>query len=136
MNSTTGNGSIESSSCFSSTTAYKIGGTVTLSLILAVSLMANSFIVLIVYKTQTLRKPISYFIANMAMSDLLYSIFQIPFRLSMLHTTSWLIGGKFGQALCKLVPFFRFHYRFNSESDSDSSESIWSRGISTPFPTY
>ena len=107
MNSTTGNGSIESSSCFSSTTAYKIGGTVALSLILAVSLMANSFIVLIVYKTQTLRKPINYFIANMAMSDLLYSIFQIPFRLSMLHTTSWLIGGKFGQALCKLVPFFR-----------------------------
>ena len=107
MNSTTGNGSIESSSCFNSTTAYKIGGTVALSLILAVSLMANSFIVLIVYKTPTLRKPISYFIANMAMSDLLYSIFQIPFALSCLHTTSWPIGGKFGLALCKLVPFFR-----------------------------
>ena len=106
MNSTTGNGSIESSSCFS-TTAYKIGGTVALSLILAVSLMANSFIVLIVYKTPTLRKPINYFIANMAMSDLLYSIFEIPFALSTLHTTSWLIGGKFGLALCKLVPFFR-----------------------------
>ena len=106
MNSTTGNGSIESSSCFS-TTAYKIGGTVALSLILAVSLMANSFIVLIVYKTPTLRKPINYFIANMAMSDLLYSIFQIPFALSTLHTASWPIGGKFGLALCKLVPFFR-----------------------------
>ena len=107
MNSTTGNGSIESSSCFSSTKAYKIGGTVALSLILAVSLMANSFIVMIVYKTPTFRKPINYFIANMTMSDLLYSIFQIPFALSCLHTTSWPIGGKFGQALCKLVPFFR-----------------------------
>ena len=106
MNSTTGNGSIESSSCFS-TTAYKIGGTVALSLILAVSLMANSFIVLIVYRTPTLRKPINYFIVNMAMSDLLYSIFEIPFALSKLHTTSWLMGGKFGLALCKLVPFFR-----------------------------
>ena len=106
MNSTTGNGSIESSSCFS-TTAYKIGQTIALSLILAVSLMANSFIVLIVYKTPTLRKPINYFIANMAMSDLLYSIFQIPFTLSTLHTASWPIGGKFGLALCKLVPFFR-----------------------------
>ena len=41
------------------------------------------------------------------MSDLLYSIFEIPFALSTLHTTSWLIGGKFGLALCKLVPFFR-----------------------------
>ena len=106
MNSTTGNGSIESSSCFS-TTAYKIGGTVALSLILAVSLMANSFIVLIVYKTPTLRKPINYFIANMAMSDLLYSLFLPPRNLSLLHTNqSWLIGGQFGQALCKLVPFF------------------------------
>ncbi|CAH3024379.1 unnamed protein product [Porites evermanni] len=106
MNSKTGNGSIESSSCLS-TTAYKIGGTVALSLILAVSLMANSFIALIVYKTPTLRKPINYFIANMAMSDLLYSMFWIPFALSALHTASWPIGGKFGLALCKLNPFFR-----------------------------
>ena len=69
--------------------------------------MANSFIVLIVYKTPTLRKPINYFIANMAMSDLLYSLFLPPRNLSLLHTNqSWLIGGQFGQALCKLVPFF------------------------------
>ena len=106
MNSTTGNGSIESSSCFSAT-AYKIGGTVALSLILAVSLMANSFIVLIVYKTPTLRKPINYFIANMALSDLLFSILWPPTFLSLIHRTNlWLIGGQFGQALCKLVPFF------------------------------
>ena len=105
MNSTTGNGSIESSSCFS-TTAYKIGQTIALSLIIAVSLTGNSFIVLIVYKTPTLRKPINYFIANMAMSDLLYSIFWPTLNLSMIHTNSWPIGGQFGQALCKLVPFF------------------------------
>ena len=106
MNSTTGNGSIESSSCFSET-AYKIGLTITLSLIIAVSLTGNSFIVLIVYKMPTLKKPINYFIANMAMSDLLYSIFWPPTRLSLTHSTNlWLIGGQFGQALCKLVHFF------------------------------
>ena len=106
MNSTTGNGSIESSSCFSKT-AYKIGETIALSLIIAVSLMANSFIVLIVYKTPTLRKPINYFIANMAMSDLLYSIFWPPTRLSLIHSTNlWLIGGQFRQVLCKLIHFF------------------------------
>ena len=106
MNSTTWNGSIESSSCFS-TTAYKIGQTIALSLILAVSLMANSFIVLIVYKTPTLRKPINYFIANMAMSDLLSSIFKPTLNLSEIHTNyAWPIGGQFGQALCKLAPFF------------------------------
>ena len=41
------------------------------------------------------------------MSDLLYSLFLPPRNLSLLHTNhSWLIGGQFGQALCKLVPFF------------------------------
>ena len=106
MNSTTGNGSIEFSSCVSAT-AYKIVGTVAWSLILAVSLTANSFIVLIVYRTPTLRKPINYFIANMAMSDLLYSIFLPLTNLSLIHRKYlWLIGGQFGQAWCKLVPFF------------------------------
>ena len=43
----------------------------------------------------------------MAMSDLLYSIFWPPTRLSLIHSTNlWLIGGQFGQALCKLVLFF------------------------------
>ena len=106
MNSTTGNGSIESASSCLRATAYKIGLTITLSLIIAVSLTGNSFIVLIVYKTPTLRKPINYLIASMSMSDLLYSIIWIPYKLSKLHTNSWLIGGQFGQALCKFIPFF------------------------------
>ena len=42
----------------------------------------------------------------MASSDLLYPIFVIPWNLSSLHTNTFLIGGKLGQALCKLVPFF------------------------------
>ena len=42
----------------------------------------------------------------MAMSDLLYSIFWLPWRLSLMRTKSWLIGGQFGHTLCKLVPFF------------------------------
>ena len=97
---------MESSSCLS-ITAYKIGVTFALSLIIAVSLTGNSFIVLIVYKTPTLRKPLNYFIANMAMSDLLYSIFLPPTKLSLIHRKDlWPIGGQFGQALCKLVPFF------------------------------
>ena len=102
------NGSSGSWSCFDqlNSTASKIGGTLTLCLIFIVSLAANSLIVMIVYKTPNLRKPINYFIANMASSDLLYPIFVIPWTLSDLYTNSFLIGGKLGQALCKLVPFF------------------------------
>ena len=108
MNSTA-DGSSESSSCFTQLnfTAFKIGGTVAYCLFIIVSLAANSLIVMIVYKTPNLRKPINFFIANMASSDLLYPIFWIPWTLSEMHTKySFLIGGQLGQALCKLVPFF------------------------------
>ena len=104
MNSTA-NGSSGSWSCLNFS-ALKIGGTVTYCLIIIVSLVANSLIVIIVCKTPNLKKPINYFIANMASSDLLYPIFSIPFKLSLLHANSFLIGGQLGQALCKLVPFF------------------------------
>ena len=107
MNSTA-NGSSKSWSCFDqlNSTAWKIGGTVTYCLFIIVSLAANSLIVMIVYKTPNLRKPINYFIANMASSDLLFPIFWIPWNLSEMHTNSFLIGGKLGQALCKLLPLF------------------------------
>ena len=104
MNSTA-NGFSRSWSCLNFS-ALKIGGTVTYCLIIIVSLVANSLIVIIVCKTPNLKKPINYFIANMASSDLLYPIFSIPFNLSLLHTNSFPIGGPLGQALCKLVPFF------------------------------
>ena len=86
--------------------AGKIGATVALSLLLVVSLIGNLLIVLIVYKTPTLRKPINMLIANMAMSDLLFPIFSFPFRLAYLHGGGgWLIGGNLGQASCKLHVF-------------------------------
>ena len=81
--------------------------TVAYCLTIIVSLAANALIVMIVYKTPNLRKPIDFFIANMASSDLLFPIFFIPWNLSHLHTDFSLIDGKLGQALCKLVPFFR-----------------------------
>ena len=104
MNSTV-NGSSGSWSCLDFT-AWKIGGTVAFCLIIIISLVANSLIVILVCKTPNLKKPINYFIANMASSDLLYPIFWIPWQLSYLHTNSFLIGGQLGQALCKLLPFF------------------------------
>ncbi|CAH3193923.1 unnamed protein product [Porites evermanni] len=85
--------------------ALKVGETVAYCLILVVSLVGNFLVVLIVYKTLTLRKPINMLIANMAMSDLLFPIFQIPVRLTGLHVGSWLIGGTLGKALCKIHPF-------------------------------
>lgn len=86
-------------------TAGKIGKTFFYCLILVVSLVANSCITIIVYKTKTMRKPINLFIVNMAMSDLLYPIFLFPRIITELYVDSWLIRGPLGQALCNLVPF-------------------------------
>ena len=101
------NTTVNGSSCsfLPNSTAVKIGKTFAYCLIFAVSLVGNSFIGIIVCKTPALRKPINYFIVNLAMSDLLFPIFLLPWDLADLYMDSqWLvISGPLGQALCKLV---------------------------------
>ena len=58
--------------------ALNIGNTVAYSIILVASLVGNSLVGIIVYKTKTMRKTINFFIVNMAMSDLLFSLFAFP----------------------------------------------------------
>ena len=87
-----------SSSCSSNPTAEKVGKTFAYSLIFFFSLAGNTVIGIIVYKTQTMRKPINFLIVNMAMSDLLVPIFLIPQQIQMFYIDSWLIGGPLGQA--------------------------------------
>ena len=101
---TTMNGT-QPSSCFNPT-AIRIGETFAYCLLFVVSLAGNTIIGIIVYKTKTMRKPINFFIVNMAISDLLLPIFLFPDLLTRLYVDSSLIGGPFGQALCKLTPFF------------------------------
>ena len=93
------------STCYWNPTAEKFGKTFALCLIFLVSLAGNTIIGMIVYKTKAMRKPINFFIVNMAMSDLLFPAFRIPKDIQLLYTDSWLIGGSLGQALCKLVIF-------------------------------
>ena len=98
------NGTQSMSSCFNPT-ATKIGGIFTYCLLFFVSLAANTFIGIIVYRTKTLRTPINILIVNMAISDLLFAIFSFP-RLSVkLFTGYWLLSGPLGHAACKLSLF-------------------------------
>ena len=85
--------------------AEKIGKTLAYILIFVVALVGNSLITMIVFKTNTSRKPIDLFIVNVAMCDLLYPTFLFPPELTELYAGSWLIRGSLGQALCKLYPF-------------------------------
>ena len=102
------NSSVNEPSCSSqlNSTAGKVGQTFAYCLLLVFSLAGNSSLGIIVYRTQAMRKPINYFVTNMAMSDLLYSIFLFPRNTALLYTErSWFVGGGFGQALCKFSPF-------------------------------
>ena len=111
------NATVNGSSCsfLPNTTARKFGETFAYCLIFVVSLVGNSFIAIIVHKTQTLRKPINYFIVNMAMSDLLFPIFLFPQNLTYLYVDNqWLISGPLGQVLCKLVIFLPYTSMFVS----------------------
>ena len=99
------NGTQSMSSCFNPT-ARRIGETFAYCLLFVVSLAANSFIGIIVYRTKTLRTPINILIVNMALSDLLYPIFLFPKIFVELNTAGhWLVGGPLGHAACKLSLF-------------------------------
>ena len=99
------NGTQSTSSCFNPT-ATRIGKTFAYCLLFVVSLAANTFIGIIVYRTKTMRTPINILIVNMAISDLLFPIFSFPRKLVDINTAGyWLVSGPFGQAVCKLSLF-------------------------------
>ena len=80
------NATVNGSRCSSplDSTAQIIGKTFAYTKLFFVSLTGNSFNAVIVYRSQTLRKPINFFIVNMAMSDLLFSILIFPWELAQL----------------------------------------------------
>ena len=101
------NATVNGSSCSSllNPQAARIGQIIGYSVIFAVSLIGNSFIAITAYKTQALRKPINFFIVNMAMSDLLYPISLFPRHITFLYADSSLISGHLGHTLCKPTSF-------------------------------
>ena len=71
------------------------------------SFFGNTLIVIIVFRHRNLRKTINYFIVNMAVSDLLYSLVVIPVFIVGYQTDSWhwRVSGTSGSMLCKLFYF-------------------------------
>ncbi len=55
--------------------------------------------------TKTMRRAINFLIVNMAMSDLVFPLFVIPWSLTLLNANSWPIGGPLGKIMCKLIYF-------------------------------
>ena len=81
-----------------------------ISIILLISLVGNTLIMAIVYKRQDLKNTVNFFIANRAVSDLIFAVVHIPFELKSEVTSSfaWIAGGRIGLVLCKMNFFCQY----------------------------
>ncbi|KAK3742470.1 hypothetical protein QZH41_005252, partial [Actinostola sp. cb2023] len=72
-----------------------------------VAICGNSFLVHIIYTTPRMKTSFNYFIANMAVSDILVQFCSVPRLVTDLlyDTRRWLIGDTVGLVLCKLLFF-------------------------------
>ena len=89
------------------TSPANIGKILALSVILLASFIGNILIIITVYKRQELRKTINYFIVNMAVSDFVYPLTDIPVDLTKIATGSrhWYISGTAGSIFCKILGY-------------------------------
>lgn len=81
------------------------------SVMLFLSFIGNTIIIAIIYKNgnHRMRTASNFFILNMAVSNLLLTIWNVPFSLkALVNDHEWEIGGNFGTFLCKFCVFSWF----------------------------
>ncbi|XP_062864994.1 neuropeptide Y receptor type 2 [Trichomycterus rosablanca] len=71
------------------------------STIIVSGVTGNSLVIFVVYKFRNLRTVTNFFIANLAVADLLVNALCLPFTLMSTLYGEW----KFGQAMCYLLPY-------------------------------
>ncbi|XP_077445708.1 neuropeptide Y receptor Y2, like isoform X2 [Stigmatopora argus] len=69
--------------------------------IILLGLVGNSLVIYVIYRFKTLRTVTNFFIANLAVADLLVNALCLPFTLVYTLQGEW----HFGSVLCFLVPF-------------------------------
>ena len=76
-------------------------------LAMTISLLGNSAVIMIVRKNRRMRSLTHYLIVNMAVADLLITIFYMPYKLQMQLTNRYavMIGGPVGLLICELVSY-------------------------------
>lgn len=71
------------------------------SLIILLGLLGNSLVIYMIIRYRNMRTVTNYFIANLALADLLMVTLCLPFTLVYTLLDEW----KFGAVLCHMVPF-------------------------------
>ena len=95
-----------SSGCFvDDSTTVKALRIASYCFLILTSLLGNSLVISVVVKYRKMRKATNFFIANMAVADLIVTIVYMPRLIVMFVAGSTWIKGTFGLVLCKIVPF-------------------------------
>uniref|UniRef100_A0A8C7XVZ0 Neuropeptide Y receptor type 2 n=1 Tax=Oryzias sinensis TaxID=183150 RepID=A0A8C7XVZ0_9TELE len=71
------------------------------STIIVLGVLGNSLVIYVIYRFKTLRTVTNFFIANLAVADLLVNTLCLPFTLVYTLQGEW----KFGGTLCFLLPY-------------------------------
>lgn len=79
------------------------------STIALIGLAGNTLVLVVFYKNRDLRSIVFYFIANMAISDLVLPVFAFPRAIGeiMNGPLTWMLNGTIGSLSCKLATFLQ-----------------------------
>lgn len=70
------------------------------------AVIGNTVVLAVVYRNKTMRKTINFFIANMAFSDLIFTVISVPRVVTIVSFGyKWLVHGTLGMIFCRMVPF-------------------------------
>ena len=79
--------------------------TILYALIFPIALLGNSLVLHVVFKRQSMRSVLNLLIVNMAVADLLVTIFIMPYSVASLFVGLQWFDGIFGLILCKTTHF-------------------------------
>ncbi|XP_020900336.1 galanin receptor type 1-like [Exaiptasia diaphana] len=89
----------------SPTSAVIIGKIWAYSILIPASLFGNILTIVVIYANKNLRRPLDFFIMNMAISNLFIPCVVLPYQIvkTANNANYWLVDGLVGEFMCKFV---------------------------------
>ena len=87
------------------TVSSQVVFTVLYAIIFPIALLGNSLVLYVVYKRQSMRSVLNLLIVNMAIADLLVTVFIMPYSVAYLFVEAQWFSGIVGVILCKMIHF-------------------------------